>query len=233
MRITANETLVVQSPRVSTSTFVPHIFTQSELTAMFRVIDSMKSSNCLPHNREIYPMLFRLLYGCGLRVSEVSNLKKADVSCENGIITILDSKGGVDRLVPLSDSLTARMRGYMQKMRYLVPDTPYVFPNRIGENIAEVSIYGRFRAILDETGIPHYGRGKCLRLYDFRHTFAVHSMQKMADDGVDLYCSLPILSTYLGHNNVSSIEKYLRLTEEIHGKLLTQGEFGERCEYRA
>jgi site-specific recombinase XerD len=47
-------------------------------------------------------------------------------------------------------------------------------------------------------------------------------MQKMADEGMDLQCALPILSTYLGHNNVSSTERYLRMTEEMHGKLLSQ-----------
>lgn len=214
--------IVPTTVRIPQMTFVPHIFTGNELTAMFRVIDSMKESANLPHNREIYPMMFRLLYGCGLRVSEVSSLRKTDVDCENGIITVLGSKGDVDRLTPMSELLTVRMRAYMQKMKYLVPNTQYVFPNRIGENIAEVSIYSRFRDILFEAGIPHYGRGKGPRLHDFRHTFAVHSMQKMAEEGMDLYCALPILSAYLGHNNVSSTEKYLRLTEEMHGKLLTQ-----------
>jgi integrase len=214
---------VIPKPaRLPSPTFVPHIFTSDELAAIFRVVDSTKDSANLPHNREIYPMMFRLLYGCGLRVSEASNLKKADVNCENGIITISEAKYDVDRLIPMSEALTVRMRVYMQKMKYLVPNTPYVFPNRIGENIASVSIYSKFRNILFEAGIPHYGRGKGPRLHDFRHTFAVHSMQKMADEGMDLYCALPILSTYLGHSNVASTEKYLRLTEEMHGKLLEQ-----------
>jgi integrase len=202
--------------------FVPHIFTQHELEKMFGVIDSMQESNNLPHNKEIYPVMFRLLYGCGLRVSEVCNLKKTDVDCENGTVTVLDSKGNVDRLAPMSESLTIRMREYLNKMRFLVPNTLYVFPNRIGESIAEVSVYGKFRDVLFAAGIPHNGRGKGPRLHDFRHTFAVHSLQKMADDGMDLYCALPVLSAYLGHTCVSSTEKYLRLTKEMHGRLLDQ-----------
>lgn len=223
LHILGDSDYVVPAPvRVPSLSFVPYIFSRDELVAMFRVMDSMKESATLPHNREIYPMFFRLLYGCGFRVSELCNLKKVNVDCKNGIITVMGAKENIDRLVPLSEPLTDCIRVYMQKMNLLVPNTLYVFPNRIGENIAEVSVYGKFRDILFKAGIPHYGRGKGPRLHDFRHTFAVHSMQKMADEGMDLYCTLPILSTYLGHADASSTEKYQLLTEEMHGSLLEQ-----------
>ena len=55
---------------------------------------------------------------------------------------------------------------------------------------------------------------KSKRLDFMRHTFSVHTLEQMIHKGMDPYCSLPILSTYLGHKGVESIEKYLRLTKQ-------------------
>ena len=57
---------------------------------------------------------------------------------------------------------------------------------------------------------------------DFRHTYAVHALEKMIHDGHDVYClgALPILSTYLGHRGIESTEKYLRLTEEAYRSVI-------------
>ncbi|NLC03829.1 MAG: hypothetical protein GX787_06050 [Tissierellia bacterium] len=52
------------------------------------------------------------------------------------------------------------------------------------------------------------------------HTFAVHALEKMVAEGRDIYCALPILSTYLGHRGLESTEKYLRLTTEAHESVI-------------
>ena len=54
----------------------------------------------------------------------------------------------------------------------------------------------------------------------FRHTFAVHSLEKMVSGGMDIYCSLPVLSAYMGHRGIESTEKYLRLTETAYNSIL-------------
>ena len=59
-----------------------------------------------------------------------------------------------------------------------------------------------------------------IRLHDLRHTFAVHSLAKMAEEGMDLYCSLPILSTYLGHQSLRATNNYVRLTSEMYPELI-------------
>lgn len=61
--------------------------------------------------------------------------------------------------------------------------------------------------------------GKLPRVHDFRHTFAVHSLQKMVNTGIDIYCALPFLSSFLGHKDVYSTEKYLRLVENAFPEL--------------
>jgi site-specific recombinase XerD len=53
-----------------------------------------------------------------------------------------------------------------------------------------------------------------------RHAFSVHSLKMQADKGIDLYCALPVLSTYLGHKSVKATDGYVRLTEEMYPELI-------------
>ena len=205
----------------SPGTFVPHIFTRHELAAIFQAIDRVcEASTSSLLMVWILPILFRLMYACGLRVSEACGLKKRDVDLTAGVLTVIGAKGDKDRLVPVSPAIMDRLRVYLSKMAYICPRTEYVFPNRSGDKVAEVTIYARFRRVLFEAGIPHGGRGKGPRLHDVRHTFAIHSLEKMAADGLDLYCALPVLSVYMGHTDVRATERYLRLTEEAYSDVL-------------
>lgn len=63
----------------------------------------------------------------------------------------------------------------------------------------------------------------------FRHTFSVHSLKAMADSGLDLYYSLPILSEYLGHQSLEATDKYVRLVSDMYPDLLS--EVNDICAY--
>jgi len=57
-------------------------------------------------------------------------------------------------------------------------------------------------------------------VHDLRHSFAVHSLATMAEAGMDLYCSLPVLSTYLGHQSLKATNSYVRLTADMYPGLI-------------
>ncbi|MDA3938904.1 MAG: tyrosine-type recombinase/integrase [Spirochaetia bacterium] len=80
--------------------------------------------------------------------------------------------------------------------------------------------YENFRNILWQSEISHGGKGIGPRMHDLRHTFAVHSLNNMVKQGIDIYCALPILSTYLGHASTASTEHYVRLTVEFFPDLI-------------
>ena len=67
------------------------------------------------------PLLFRLLYGCGLRISEALNIEVQDVDLETGVLTILDGKFNKDRLVPMSLENRQGCRDYAKKVRNYTP----------------------------------------------------------------------------------------------------------------
>ena len=65
-------------------------------------------------------------------------------------------------------------------------------------------------------------RIKSKRLDFLRHTFCVNALVKMSEAGMDLYCSMPILSTYVGHQSIEATNKYVRLTSEMYPALLSK-----------
>jgi site-specific recombinase XerD len=72
--------------------FVPHIFTESELKAIFSAADKIKPGKLSLCAHEVIPMILRLLYGCGLRISEACSLRKSNVNFQEGVLTILNAK---------------------------------------------------------------------------------------------------------------------------------------------
>ena len=194
--------------------FVPHIFTAQEMESIWNTVDRIKPQNINPNLHKCIPVLFRLLYSCGLRISEALGITSNDIDFGRNVITIRHAKLDKDRWVPMGRSISNVMRKYVDCQRdKITPDAP-IFYYHQKKVLTPSSVYGRFRITLEDSGIPYEGPLRGPRLHDFRHTFAVNAMNRMSDAGYDLYVSLPILSAYLGHSGIGSTERYIRLTED-------------------
>ena len=198
--------------------FVPYIFTKEEIDQFMSVVDSVNEKPCpgSPIRHLVHPVLFRTLYGCGLRVSEALKLKTEDVDLDTGSVEIRMAKGGKDRMVVMSNSLLSRCKEYRSKEEVRHFESDYFFPARDHGYYDESTIYANFRKYLKLSGIHHRGRGHGPRLHDLRHTFAVHVLNNWAKQGKDLYVCLPILQRYLGHASITATEKYLKLVPEAY-----------------
>lgn len=198
--------------------YVPYIFSRKEIRAFFKAADAMTRSlhSVAPRRHLIMPVLFRILYCCGLRASEVIKLKGEDVDLERGILTIRNSKNGKTRYVPMSAELTAICADYNKTRLVGPPDNDWFFAAPDGGRYDIRAIYETFRTLLWEAGISHGGRGKGPRLHDFRHTFCVHNLERWVANGSDPSALLPRLTAYLGHSDFSCTEKYLRMTAEAY-----------------
>lgn len=198
--------------------FVPYIFSHQEIQAFFEAADSMTCPprSGTPRRRLIMPVLFRMLYCCGLRVSEATNLLSEDVDIEQGILTIRNSKFGKTRYVPMSVELTDICANYAKTRLIGPPEADWFFAAPDGGHYHTRSIYTIFRELLWKAGISHGGKGNGPRLHDFRHTFCVHCLQRWTMQGADPTTLLPRLAAYLGHNDFSVTEQYLRMTAEAY-----------------
>ncbi|MBU7006781.1 tyrosine-type recombinase/integrase [Phosphitispora fastidiosa] len=210
------------------STFTPYIFSQEELNSFFAACDTIEVHRHSPI-KYVLPVVFRMIYGCGLRINEALSLKCRDVNLSEGYIIIRESKNGQDRMLPLSGSLTDVCVLYTKRYLSVNNRGEYFFPQKSGQRYASDTLYKWFRRILSKAGISHGGRGMGPRVHDLRHSFSVHSLAEMSRKGLDLYYSLPILSKYLGHRSLEATDQYVRLTSEMYPELIQ--EVNSLCSY--
>ncbi len=205
------------------SSYTPYIFTKEEVLRFFCICDQIKANNRNPRTVMFFlPVLFRLLYATGIRTGEAMSLSINDVDVERNNLKIRDSKNGKERLIPFSESLSENLQDYLKyrNQRPIVKGINHLFVHPAGGISTSYIAYKWFRKILFRSGISHQGKGAGPRVHDFRHTFAVHSLVSMCEQGLDLYYSLPILSTYLGHQSLAATDKYVRLTAEMYPSLI-------------
>jgi len=213
----------VNPPR---NNFKPHIYSNLEMSDIFQACDHMRLyGRNMSSILFVIPIIIRLLYATGLRVSEALALKNKDVDFNRRCLLIRKSKNGEQRIVPMSGSLEEVLKQYLHyrdRMPILrIKDANgYFFVSPTGTNCLQGSIYTWFRKALAISGIPHIGDHQGPRVHDLRHTFAVHALVQMAKSGLDLYYSLPLISTFLGHKSLGATDHYVRLTAEMYPDLL-------------
>ncbi len=199
--------------------YMPHIYTPDELIRFFEQTGKCHYSPESPVRHLVMPVFFRMIYLCGLRVSEARLLKVEDVDLVDGVLTIQHSKKDNSRLVPMSDTLSRFCRNYSDAVHKQALPEDYFFPGMSGKPMTSLNVYHNFRKFLWQAGISHGGRGVGPRIQDFRHSFAVHCLKRWSEQGYDLTTYLPILKTYMGHYSFSDTAYYLRLTADVYPEI--------------
>jgi integrase/recombinase XerD len=208
--------------------FSPRILTHAEINRLFHAADQLTPTARSPMRHLIMPEVFRLLYGCGLRLGEVLHLRVADVDLNRGILTVREAKFGKDRLVPPALPLVQRLQRYAAIMGDRSPEA-YFFPSPSDGQYSLEAVYWVFRDLLLRSGITHGGRGKGPRVHDVRHTFAAHALLRWCREGADLDAKLPVLATYMGHQSLAGTQRYLHLIAELFPEITarTSAAFGD------
>jgi site-specific recombinase XerD len=198
--------------------FSPRILTHVEVTQLLHALDHLEPTARSPMRHIIMPEVFRLLYGCGFRLSEVLQLRVDDVDLHRGVVTVRQGKFGKDRLVPPALALVRRLQRYAAGLGARRSEA-FFFPSYHDGTWSIGTVYHLFRELLLQCGIPHAGRSKGPRVHDLRHSFAVHTLLRWYREGADLDAKLPVLATYLGHRSVAGTQHYLHLTAELFPEL--------------
>jgi len=203
--------------------FKPYIFTHEQMKRIFQEVDAIPRRNGTD-TYILYPTIFRIQYGCGLRISETLALKMKDVDLKENLLYVYDSKNHKDRVVPIDDSVAEHCRKYQHAVHPVYQENDFFFMNRRGNGAyRKGTIYHYYREIIFKCGISHGGRmyGGPM-LHSLRHTFCVHSLSRMLKNGISHQVALPLISAYVGHSSFASTAGYLRLTAEAFPELSEQ-----------
>lgn len=210
-----------------TRIFVAQIFTEAEIERILVAADNVPFAEQNPNRQHQIPVMFRILFNCGLRSGELLNLKANDINLQENMLTVRDTKFQKSRLVPFSDTVADALNTYFAASSPF-NDEDYLFPSPRKEKYSHSGIHAHFHLLLRLAQIPYGGRGIGPRLHDIRHTFAVHCLNRWVLTGADLTAALPVLSRYLGHESIKGTQKYLQLTAQMYPDIVSklEKEFG-------
>lgn len=193
----------------------PYVYSQDEIRHLLEAALKIESPHVLqPHT---YHCLFGLLAVSGLRLGEAINLQPQDLNWSEGVLTIRDAKFGKTRLVPLHSSTIAVLRDYadLRERTFSGRELPSFFVTTRGTKLEKANLSRIFRELSRQIGIRKPGVRNGPRLHDFRHRFAIETMLRWYRHGQSVPQRMPVLSTYLGHGNVSGTYWYLSSTPEL------------------
>ena len=207
--------------------YLPYIYSDDDLRRLFIQIDKCHYFAEVPYRHYVMPLFFRLLYCCGLRLSEARTIKVKDVDMENGVITLTNTKLGKYRQIPLSVQLHERFKTYYLDVHLCSKPDDWFFPGYKNKPMTISNVEKNHRRFLWQAGISHCGRSKpgergAPNVHSFRHTFAVHCLRRWVLEGKNTQAYLPVLQAYMGHSSYSDTAYYLHLTTDVFPDITTR-----------
>ena len=191
--IETDPTELLESPKIGTH--LPDVLSLEEIERIIEAIDVSKPEGI--RDRAVIEML----YGCGLRVSELCTLHISDLFLEEGFIRVT-GKGSKQRLVPIGQKAIERVREwFVERMKVKVKkgQEDYVFISiRRGKQLSRISIFVNIKNYASLAGIT-----KHISPHTFRHSFATHLLQGGAN--------LRAIQTMLGHEDIGTTEIYMHV----------------------
>lgn len=200
--VSKDPTTLLEAPKLKRS--LPDVLSYEEIEKILQVIDHSKPEG--GRNKAI----LETMYSCGLRVSEVVNLKISHLYPDAGFIRVL-GKGDKERLVPIGKSALKYIRIYLNNIRSKLSvqqgNEDIVFLNNRGSGLSRVMIFLIIKDLVKKAGIK-----KTVSPHTFRHSFATHLVEGGAD--------LRAVQEMLGHESITTTEIYTHLDREFLRKTL-------------
>jgi integrase len=193
----------------------PQMMNDEQLQCFFAAADGLKLSLASPNRELVAPVLFRLIYSCGLRNSEACLIRMEDIDLQCGIIRIIHSKGDKDRVVYMCEQMTDLCRRFDKAYTMKLPGRKYFFQlsaERLHPTKHNVDDW--FDLLL---GIAHIDKEFCDKptVHGLRHLFAVKSMKACLSQGENFENWIKYLSKYMGHESIKETMYYLHMVETL------------------
>jgi integrase/recombinase XerD len=194
--IDKDPTTLIEGPRLGRK--LPDTLSYDEIVQLLEAIDLSTPEG--GRNRA----MLEILYSSGLRVSELVELKRANVYFDLGFLRVV-GKGNKERLVPIGKDAMKYLRIYLEEIRVHVPVQKgfehFVFMNKGGKKLSRVSVFLLVKSLASKIGLH-----KSISPHTFRHSFATHLIEGGAD--------LRAVQEMLGHESITTTEIYTHLDRD-------------------
>ncbi len=194
--IQADPTELLESPKIGFK--LPEVLTVEEIDAIISTVDLSKKEG--QRNRAI----LETLYSCGLRVSELVNMKLSDLYIDEGFVRI-EGKGSKQRLVPISPKAIKEIKLYFidrNQVQIKKTHEDFVFLSRRGTKLSRIMVFHIVKEQTEKAGIV-----KTVSPHTFRHSFATHLLEGGAN--------LRAIQSMLGHESISTTEIYTHIDRNM------------------
>jgi len=198
---------------------LPHIYSPEEIHRLMDAALKLEPLHSLP--AQTFVTLLGLLAATGLRISEALNLQLSDVTPDG--LLIRKTKFQKTRLVPLHQTVAARMERYLQPRRQVRSGRQEVFIDDDRRPLRYWDVYRTFQQVLKTAGLSP-SSGRRYRLHHLRHTFAVRALEASPAGRQRIGRHMLALATYMGHVNIDSTYWYLETTPELLRGIAIAGE---------
>ena len=194
----------------------PNLFSDEQLAEFFDRVDTqIAPTNVFPYKDIIFPVMFRLIYCCGLRSSEACNLKIEDVDFTNGTLTIYRSKGFKNRMIFMSDDIRDLCLRFHEFYSKTIPRRTYFFQaSSTIDHLKSYQVGQVFDSVLKKTSFCK-SSGKKFTVHGLRHLFAVQNIKKCAECGENFANWVQYLCKHMGHKHIRYTMYYLHITSQL------------------
>lgn len=194
----------LESPKLSRK--LPDVLNVNEINDLIAAIDASKPEGM--RNKAI----IEVLYGCGLRVTELTTLRISDLYAAQGYIKVT-GKGNKERIVPIGETALQFLDIYLSQIRVHLSikkgNEDFIFLNRLGTQLSRISVFTMIKALAIQIGL-----NKSISPHTFRHSFATHLIEGGAD--------LRAVQEMLGHSSITTTEIYTHLDRDYLKGIITE-----------
>ncbi|AIM37740.1 integrase [Sphingobacterium sp. ML3W] len=200
----SNPVELIQAPRMARK--IPSVLNIQEIDQLINAIDLSTAEGM--RNKTI----IEVLYGCGLRVSELVGLKISNLYLDVEFIKV-EGKGNKERLIPIGSQAIKHLKIYLDEVRLHIKNKPgqedYVFLNKRGAALSRVMVFIMIKELASKIGLQ-----KNISPHTFRHSFASHLVEGGAD--------LRAVQDMLGHESITTTEIYTHIDRDYLQSVITQ-----------
>ncbi|MET1055425.1 MAG: site-specific tyrosine recombinase XerD [Pedobacter sp.] len=194
----------LEAPKLSRK--LPDVLNIVEINELISAIDASKPEGMRSK------AIIEVLYGCGLRVTELITLRISDLHASQGYIKVI-GKGNKERIVPIGDTALKFIDIYLSQIRthqdIKKGNEDYIFLNRLGTQLSRISVFTMIKALANQIGLK-----KSISPHTFRHSFATHLIEGGAD--------LRAVQEMLGHSSITTTEVYTHLDRDYLKGIITE-----------